>query len=75
MGQLSEVTVYYFTSGAGVEKAVLSKQLDKSEVINSLMRGTVNRLTKPLKLAAFANGLVEVKDNIDLIDKLYINQA
>lgn len=74
MGQKKRVKVYYFVCGAGVEKAVLGKQLDKSEVLDKLMKGKVERLVATTEFAEFINDIINVEDNIKLVDRLYVSK-
>jgi SNF2 family DNA or RNA helicase len=73
MGQETTVRVYYFICGAGVEKAVLDKQLDKNGVLKKLMQGKVKRLMKRTQFSQFINDLTSLDDNIELVDRLYIS--
>lgn len=76
MGQPSDnVMVYFFACGAGIEKAVLTKQLDKKIVIDQLMTGRAEKLVGRISFEQFVADIIDTEDNIELIDRIYITKV
>ena len=70
-GQEEEVQVYIFTSDTGLEKAILTRQKEKSQRIAELMKGRMKTTIHSITFVKLLKGILQEEDTVSIIEDIY----
>ncbi len=71
-GQISNVNIYFFTSNTGIENSLFIKQQDKLLVLDEIKHGPIKTTIATMKMNEILK-LIESNENIELVNKLHVN--